>query len=330
MRWTACELHAHTMHSDGDLTPEELLLRCKALGVEAVAVTDHSTESAHQEIDRNGLETILPIIRGMEWTTFYGHALIVGCSGQVDWRDATVENIDDMFRRVHSFGGIAGVAHPYAVGDPVCCGCNWEFDLQDWSLADMMEVWHGSLPQFSEYNTRAFEKWTTLLDQGIRVTATAARDLHGPEDDSVPYAVTYLLMDETGDTTDAFKDAIRNRRAYVSVGPTVELEASSAGTRAGIGGTLAAGPARFSTTVGCLHRRLAWEQFRIVPQRVVLIGRYGEELAELELDPERLEREPIEYTVQIPHASGQVRLEVHGTMGDDPCRLAVTNPILFE
>jgi hypothetical protein len=330
MRWTACELHAHTMHSDGDLTPEELLHRCKALGVEAVAVTDHSTESAHQEIDRNGLETILPVIRGMEWTTFFGHALIVGCSEQVDWRDATVENIDEMFRRVHSSGGIAGVAHPYVVGDPVCCGCNWEFDLHDWSLADMMEVWHGSLPQFSQYNIRALRKWTDLLDRKIYITATAARDLHGPEDDGVPYAVTYLLMDEQADPTDAAKEAIRNRRAYLSVGPTVAFEASAAGARAGIGGTLPEGPVEFSVEVGCRHRRTAWEQFRIVPRRIVLVGPDSEELAVRDLDATRLDNETIAYTIPLPHASGHVRLEVRGTMGEVPCNLAMTNPIVFE
>ncbi len=43
----AIDLHTHTNRSDGSLSPEELLQRAHACGVQAVAITDHDTVDAY-------------------------------------------------------------------------------------------------------------------------------------------------------------------------------------------------------------------------------------------------------------------------------------------
>ena len=39
------DLHLHSTHSDGTLTPAELIRQAKSLGLSAVALTDHNTVS---------------------------------------------------------------------------------------------------------------------------------------------------------------------------------------------------------------------------------------------------------------------------------------------
>ena len=56
------DLHTHTTASDGSCSPSELVELAKAIGVEALAVTDHDTVAglaeAHQAADQRNLELI--------------------------------------------------------------------------------------------------------------------------------------------------------------------------------------------------------------------------------------------------------------------------------
>ncbi|MFN3691350.1 MAG: PHP domain-containing protein, partial [Fervidobacterium sp.] len=47
------DLHTHTTSSDGTFRPKELVEKAKLIGIEVLAITDHDTVSAFEEI--NGL-----------------------------------------------------------------------------------------------------------------------------------------------------------------------------------------------------------------------------------------------------------------------------------
>ena len=57
-----CDFHTHTIHSDGTLTPRELVALAKERGISCMALTDHDTvsgvEEARLEGDRIGVEVI--------------------------------------------------------------------------------------------------------------------------------------------------------------------------------------------------------------------------------------------------------------------------------
>ncbi|MBR3738122.1 MAG: CehA/McbA family metallohydrolase, partial [Eubacterium sp.] len=91
MSYLSCELHCHTFHSDGRFSPTELQQAAKENGLSLIALTDHNTFSGCAELDDN----ITPAIPGIEWTTYYGHILVLGAKGFVDWRNATPDNIDE-------------------------------------------------------------------------------------------------------------------------------------------------------------------------------------------------------------------------------------------
>ena len=109
MSYLPCELHCHTIHSDGDFTVSELQKAAADDHLAIIALTDHNTFSGWDELDDN----IIPAIRGIEWTTYFGHMLVLGANDFVDWRDAQPDNIDEKIKQVKAVGGIVGIAHPW-------------------------------------------------------------------------------------------------------------------------------------------------------------------------------------------------------------------------
>jgi hypothetical protein len=87
-RWIPCELHTHTKNSDGNYTLLELVNKAKEIGLECIALTDHNTISGYPQITDEVIKTGIQIIRGIEWTTFYGHMVVLGAKKYVDWRTA--------------------------------------------------------------------------------------------------------------------------------------------------------------------------------------------------------------------------------------------------
>ena len=83
MSYLPCELHCHSVHSDGSFSVAELLRRAYDDHLALIALTDHNTVSGHGELD----DSITPAVPGIEWTTFFGHMLVLGARDFVDWRD---------------------------------------------------------------------------------------------------------------------------------------------------------------------------------------------------------------------------------------------------
>ena len=90
MSYLPCELHCHTVHSDGSFLPRELQQNAADDHLALIALTDHNTTSGYDELD----DSIIPTVHGIEWTTYFGHMLVLGAKEFVDWRDAVPNNID--------------------------------------------------------------------------------------------------------------------------------------------------------------------------------------------------------------------------------------------
>ncbi|MFC6452494.1 CehA/McbA family metallohydrolase [Paenibacillus vulneris] len=235
-RWVACELHTHTYHSDGRHTLRELALSAAALKLDWIALTDHNTTSGLLHKEEAEHESGISIENGLEWTTFYGHMLVLGLpSGSyADWRMLGVNDLAQGLREVKALGALAGLAHPYRVGSPMCTGCYWEYEIEDWSDIDFIEVWSGTFPAVKTSNQRAFALWTEALNRGYRIAATCGRDWHDSAPDAVerePVAVTYIA----GDTP---VSGIARGAVAVSMGPLMTITASGEGGETGIGGVM--------------------------------------------------------------------------------------------
>lgn len=174
--WMLGDLHCHTRHSDGRWTPSELAAAAAERGLSFLALTDHNTLSGRTELAKHFSGLTLP---GLELTTYYGHATVVGIPGYLDWTGLEPDRgMRDLAKDVTRQGGQLTIAHPFAAGDPVCTGCAWTtFDLRPESTTHL-EVWNG--PWAGRHNERALQCWYGLLATGRRVVATAGTDAHGP------------------------------------------------------------------------------------------------------------------------------------------------------
>ena len=61
-----CDLHMHTVHSDGTLTPTELVELAKRQGLSCIALTDHDTLNGVEEAQSAGSRLGVEVIAGVE------------------------------------------------------------------------------------------------------------------------------------------------------------------------------------------------------------------------------------------------------------------------
>ncbi len=64
-----CDLHLHTICSDGSDTPTELVKRAKAMGMSAIALTDHNCLGGLEEFEKACIECGMEYAKGIEITT---------------------------------------------------------------------------------------------------------------------------------------------------------------------------------------------------------------------------------------------------------------------
>ncbi len=199
------ELHTHTVHSDGAFTPKTLVESAKALGYKGIALTDHNTNSGCKEAIEWGKKLGVMVIPGIEWTTFYGHIVVLGGKSQVEWKDVRPENVVEKIKEVQKAGDIVGIAHPYRVGYPVCTGGRNQFPKEIFSVLDFYEVISGEVEEVT--NERSVAEYKKLRKDGYVISATYGRDWHGNNDKKgATYGATYLITD--GDIT-TVDDALR-------------------------------------------------------------------------------------------------------------------------
>lgn len=316
MSYLPCELHCHTVHSDGAFQVKELLEAAKADHLALLALTDHNTFSGHDELD----DTLVPAIRGIEWTTYFGHMLVLGAKAFVDWRDAVPNNIDEKIKEVKAAGGIVGIAHPFQMGSPICTGGRWEFNIKNWSNVDYMEIWHEDMTSVKSENEKSLAFWTSLLDKGYKIAASYGRDWHRPEKGG-HYGCTYIDIDGEVNESQAIR-AIRLGKTVVSTGAKFFFRLHRHGKTYSIGDTVRRGTYTFSFFTD-LHSRLKNAGDESVKYKTIKVVTNGSKMV--------LETRFDERHVRLKLEKNQwYRAELWGTVDGENKPLAITSPIYCE
>jgi len=233
--WLVGEMHSHTRHSDGRYELEELVAAAQRLGMDFLCLTDHNTTSGLRE--RAGMR--IPVVAGCEWTTFHGHHPVYGPQTIVPWHvEGQVRRIEDVSGAIRDAGGLASLAHPFRIGDPLCTGCRMRGDL-DLSCLDMMEVWYRRWDASETDNEAAYSLWNEAWRRGLRITAVGARDWHGKDHElPLPGPVPLTAVRASARTEEAILDALRRGEVMVTGGPMADVRLVGRRESAGIGGTL--------------------------------------------------------------------------------------------
>ncbi len=186
MLWRSADFHAHTLHSDGALSVDELAALAVSRGLDVLAVTDHNTTSHHRELGRAGERYGIHLVPGQELTTDRGHANAFGDIGFVDFRQPGAQ----WQRDVAAHGGVLSVNHPLA-GD-----CSWRTPLD--APSAVAEVWHSSwhsLPVL--HNWGGPLAW--WLSWGVGTVPIGGSDFHRFGSDALPGAPTTWVLGEGDD-----------------------------------------------------------------------------------------------------------------------------------
>jgi predicted metal-dependent phosphoesterase TrpH len=186
------ELHTHSELSYDGRDPVELLLeQAEAVGLDALAVTDHDEIEASLRAARLAPDYGLVGIPGVEITTSAGHVLGLGIEELIPAGLSFGETLD----RIHRQGGVAVVPHPFQKSRS---GVAANVPRTELARADAIEVYNSRLLT-GRGNRRA-----RAFAEAHGLPMTAGSDAHIGE--MVGQAVTKI--DADGRNAGAILDAI--------------------------------------------------------------------------------------------------------------------------
>lgn len=332
MTWQPYELHTHTIHSDGRHTLLEMATEAKRLGLSGIALTDHNTMSGLVDAGEVMEKVDINIINGLEWTTFYGHMVTLGLKSYADWRDLGPDDIHKGLKRIHGQGAIAGIAHPFSLGNPICTGCYWEYTIDNWNEIDYFEVWNGPFPSVKNENKLAYQMWTDLLNKGYRIPATSGRDWHESKPEDKIIASTFLKFPNTAqmnNVTDNVLNAIKKGAVSVSMGPLLLMSIEVDGEKYSIGDEFSVNDnselqGKLTITLDLSVRKGSW----IIQEqdfKLKIIGNNGV-VSESKLSNNKTE---VSFVVNLKDHTW-VRSELYGVIDKVHTLIAFTNPIYIN
>ncbi|XVH30929.1 PHP domain-containing protein [Haloferacaceae archaeon DSL9] len=193
------ELHTHSALSHDGRDPVELLVeQAAAVGLDAIAVTDHDELDASRDAAALAPEYDLVGIVGMEISSAAGHVLAFGIDEQIP----PGLTYDDTLDRIREQGGLAVVPHPF---QKTRHGVASHVTTDQLASADAIEIYNSRL--LTGLANRKAEQFA--IEHGLPMTAGS--DAHISE--MVGQAVTEVGANDR--SADAILDAIRKGRTSV-------------------------------------------------------------------------------------------------------------------
>lgn len=311
MKYLPFELHCHTVHSDGKMTPELLAERIREEGLSGFALTDHNTVSGRKEIRQAAEKENLIVLTGIEWTTFFGHLTVIGENALVrDWRDASPVTIEGVLKDLRAAGNLVGMAHPYRIGYPICTGGSDDWGLNDYGGFTHYEVWSYLSPQKNDTNRKAEEKYRALAKKGERLAAAYGRDFHSPG--AGAYGMTFLGL-ETENAQGAM-EAVKSGRTYISTGVELNVACEQNGQNYQFGGDLAVGKVTLQADMRLWDAEYA-KKYGVEPKKFTLSGTAIEK--------------PVAWTgerISLELKAGYLMVTAEGNIEKEEGRLALCTP----
>lgn len=216
--WLKGNLHTHTIHSDGGLTPEEHTQRYRDAGYGFLAVTDHGRYVDTRNLSSGGIT----MVQGEELSvgrsgvgTFY-HLVALGLSGQLPFKEASPSlSPQRVVDYVNSVGGAAILAHPYWSGLT-------HSEAASLSGLTAVEAYNHVCELLNDRGD-GLAHWDHLLTLGRKVNGVAVDDAHSRERERLPDDSFggWVMVKAADNSEDSILEALRRGSYYSSSGPTI-------------------------------------------------------------------------------------------------------------
>lgn len=256
-RWYKGDLHAHSLHSDGDSSVADILAVAEAAGLDFFALTDHDSsmggEPTHWADPDYRSDTMI-LLYGIEWTTGVGHANL-WAPAPFDYRPLWLANYAEdpvaAADAAHAAGALFSINHPTNFS---CC----PWDPEE-GMNDTVEVWNGVHRTVTWDYGAVRHFWEGTLREGSAVGIVGGSDMHdlngaAPIFFTVGNPTTWVYASEP--TPAGILEAIGAGRVSISYGPDApRVELWADGGRDGgfdvvMGEVLAPGRARLEVRLG--------------------------------------------------------------------------------
>jgi hypothetical protein len=195
-------IHAHSTHSDGGGTVQEILAETVGAGIDYLVLTDHNTLCSLDAGDEGWQDKVLLIV-GDEVSSRHGHCLALGIETHVDHR----QSADGVLAGIRKQGGHTYIAHPHGRYRPLLKEIDhgWKaWDTEDFTgieLWSYMFDWASSFrftslishyrnpdDQIKGPTPETIVKWDELC-QKRRVVALGSVDAHARKTPLIPIVV---------------------------------------------------------------------------------------------------------------------------------------------
>jgi hypothetical protein len=242
--WYRGDFHLHTTFSDGHYSPHTLARLAAAEGLNFFAITDHNSIGSFGKFCD---ETGVLVMPGIEVSLAEGHWNIYGIEGQPDWlaefcvwdRSLRIKDlslsISDFMKKIAESGMLNSINHP------LLKPWEWQDGTAQLEYIHCLEVWNDPFwPDNDDSNPAAIKMWTRWLNAGYRITAIGGSNFHfmpgelsGYPGEIPGYPSTFVYAEELSSV--AIMDSLRRGRAYISIGPQLNLQVECGGHRGTIG-----------------------------------------------------------------------------------------------
>ncbi|MFA6679670.1 MAG: PHP domain-containing protein [Candidatus Methanomethylophilaceae archaeon] len=191
------DLHVHSIFSsDGRSKPEEIIKAAVNTGLGCVAITDHNSFEAFEQVKNNGKIIIIP---GEEVSSKKGHIIALGINKQIS-RDMSIE---DTINAIHEAGGVAFAAHPY----------RWWSGLGEKNIIDAFD----GIEALNGRSTKKSNKKSLVLSKRIGKPVISGSDAHSPRKIGASYIE---ISDNCKTWQDVLKEIMDNNAVPYSVNRT--------------------------------------------------------------------------------------------------------------
>ncbi len=206
--WLRCQLHSHTVNSDGDATPAELVAHYPDAGFDVLAITDHHFVTSYPSDD-------ILVIPSSELTArpvggLEADILAIGAE-QLPDPNEVFDSIEAAAAFTVEAGGVAFLAHPY------WSGLEASTYLEAPSLSGVELMNGGS--ELANGNGRSAEFWDAVLHHTRGAClGIASDDCHTPGQDS---NLAWTMVRTRERSREGVLDALRSGAFYATTGPEI-------------------------------------------------------------------------------------------------------------